>query len=117
MTYQGERARPTADGGGRAFEISKIRFGGDGQVRDVLWCEVLARSDRAAGAPVVVPVADVVDAIHDGAQVAAVFSRSVAPSPERRFVVVLHANGRESIALDGPRSPGRDLIDMVRLND
>jgi len=117
MTYQGERARPIADEGGRAFEISKIRLGGDGHVRAVLWCEVLTRSDHLAGAPVVVPVADVVDAIHDGARVAAQFSRSVAPSPERRFVVVQHADGHETIALDGLPLPGRDLIDMVRLND
>jgi len=117
MTYQGERARPMADEAGRVFEVSKVRFGGDGQVRDVLWVEVLARSERQAGEAVVAPVAEVVEAIHDGAQVEAVFSRSVGTAPERRFVVVEHADGRESIALDGPRSPGRDLIDMVRLND
>jgi len=62
-----------------------------------------------------------VDAIHDGAQVAAVFLASSAdplqPRPERLFVVVEHEDGRECIAFEDGSSPGRDLLDMVALED
>ena len=65
--------------------------------------------------------ADVVDAIHDGAQVVAVFPASKADHPrhwpERAFVIVKHEDGRECIAFEGPSSPGRDLVDMVSLDD
>lgn len=74
MTYQGERSRPMASEGGRLFEVSKVRIGLDGHVSDLLRGEVDAGSDRAVGARVVATAAEVVDAIHDGAQVEAVFA-------------------------------------------
>lgn len=117
MSYQGERARPMASESGRFFAVSKIRVGADGHVSDVLWSELNAASDRDVGARVVVPVADVVDAIHDGAKVAAVFPASGAPLPDRLFVVFEHDDGTESIALDDPPSPGRNLDDIVSLDD
>lgn len=116
MTYQGERARPMASESGRIFEVSKVRIGPDGHVSDVLWSEVDAVSDRAVGARVMVTAAEVVDAIHDGAQVEAVFSAR-AHLPERQFVIVLHDDGRECIALDGAPSPGRNLADLDSLDD
>ena len=76
MTYQGERARPMTSESGRFFEVSKVRIGPDGHVSDVLWGEVDAGNDRAVGARVLATAAEVVDAIHDGAQVEAVFSPS-----------------------------------------
>lgn len=116
MTYQGERARPIATENGRCFEVSKVRIGADGHVSDVLWGEVDAGSDRTVAARVVATAAEVVDAIHDGASVAAVF----APEhrlPERAFVVVEHNGGRECIAFEGGPSPGRDVTDVARLDD
>lgn len=121
MTYQGERARAVTagDAGGRqrCFEVSKIRVGADGRVCDVLWAEVNAASDQAAYAAIVSPAAEVIDAIHDGAQVAAVFPASAVKLPERRFVIFDHEDGSECIGLDAPPSPGRDLSDMVRLDN
>jgi hypothetical protein len=114
MTYQGERARPMASEQGRFFEVSKVRIGADGEVSDVLWGEVDAGQDRSVGADVVATVAEVVDALHDGAQVAAVF-RTGAPRPERPFLIVEHADGRACIAFAGPPSAGRDLGDIDRL--
>jgi hypothetical protein len=116
MTYQGERARPMASETGRCFEVSKVRVGRDGHVSDVLWGEVDAGSDRNVGALVVATAAEVVDAIHDGAQVAAVFS-SKAHLPERAFVIVEHEDGRECIAFDGAPSPGRNVTDLDSLDD
>jgi hypothetical protein len=116
MTYQGERARPMATEKGRCFEVSKVRIGPDGHVSDVLWAEVDAGSDRVVGARVVATAAEVVDALHDGAEVAAVFPPE-APRPERAFVVVLHNDGRECVAFDGAPSAGRNLTDMDSLDD
>jgi hypothetical protein len=116
MTYQGERARPMASENGRYSEVSKVRIGPDGHVREVLWGEVDAGSDRAVGARVLATAAEVVDAIHDEAQVEAVFSAKV-HLPERLIATVLHADGRECIALDRATSPGRNLTDLDSLDD
>jgi hypothetical protein len=101
---------------GRFFEVSKVRIDRDGHVSDVLWSEVDATSDRAVGAPVLARVAEVVEAIHAGAQVAAVFS-SADRLPERRFVVIEHKGGRECVVLDGTPSPGSEITDLARLDD
>ncbi len=116
MTYQGERARPMASENGRFFEVSKVRIGPDGQVSEVLWAEVDAGVDRTVGALVLATAAEVVDAIHDGAQVAAVFP-SRQRCPERVFSVVEHADGHECMAFDGPSSPGRNIGDIDSLDD
>jgi hypothetical protein len=121
MTYQGERARAMASEKGRCFEVSKVRIGADGHVSDVLWGEVDASSGRNVGAGVVANAREVADAIHDGAQVAAIFPASEADHPRRRperaFVIVEHEDGRECITFADPPSPGRNLIDMVSLDD
>jgi hypothetical protein len=116
MTYQGERARPMATENGRFFAVSKVRIGPEGHVSDVLWGEVHAGSDRAVGALAEATAAEVVDAIHGGAQVAAVFP-SPNRLPERSFVVVEHNDGRECIAFDGAPSAGRNVTDMDSLDD
>ena len=116
MTYQGERARLTASESKRTFAVSKVRIGADGQVSDVLWTEVGGKSDQDVGARVVAPVADVVDAIHDGVRVVARLSSSQGRLPPRAFVVVVHPDGRECIGFDGAPSPGRDLADMAKLD-
>ena len=117
MTYQGERARAMASEIGRVFEVSKVRVGADGHVSDVLWVEVGGKSDEAVGERVVAPAAEVVDAIHDGAQVAALFSSSTERLPERLFVIVKHEDGRECIAFEESPAPGRHLADMAKLDD
>ena len=101
---------------GRLFEVSKVRIGPDGHVSDVLWGEVDSGSDRAVGARVLATAAEVVDAIHDGAQVEAMFSAK-GHLLERLFAIVLHADGRECIALDGEPSPGRNVTDLDSLDD
>jgi hypothetical protein len=100
---------------GRFFEVSKVRIGSDGHVSDVLWSEVNAGPNQVVGARVLATSAEVVDAIHDGAQVDAVFPAKE-HHPERGFVIFLHENGRECIVLDGAPSPGRNLSDMSRLD-
>jgi predicted nucleotidyltransferase len=117
MTYQGERARPMASEKGRTFEVSKIRLDADGHVSEVLWGEVNPGSDLDVGPPVRVPVADVVDALHDGAQVTALFAVSAAHLPDLQFTVIEHDDGRECIVLQTPGAPGRQLADMVALDD
>jgi hypothetical protein len=82
----------------------------------VLWSEVNAASDLAVGNRVVAKVAEVVDAIHDGAQVAAVFTMGDA-LPKRMFLVVEQIDGSEQIAIDGTPSPGRNASDLARLGD
>ena len=74
MTNQGARARPTENEIQRVFEVSKVRIAAHGHVSADLWTEVGGKADQAVAACVVAPVADVVDAVHNGVHVAAVFS-------------------------------------------
>ena len=119
MTYQGARAQAMASESGKAFEVLKVNLGRDGHVSEVLWGPVHAGIDPRDGAPARAPVADVVDAMHDGARVAAVFPASIAhaghPLPARPFVIVEHADGRECITFEGAASPGRELSDLPSL--
>jgi len=115
MSYQGERARPIATEAGRVFEVSKVRMGADGHVSDVLWAEVDASSDPGAIKAVLATAAEVVDALHDGAQVTALFPAEHR-RPSRPFVVVAHADGQECVAFDGPPSPGRNVSDLDHLD-
>jgi len=115
MTYQGERAQPADSEINRVFEVSQVRLGAQGRVTEVRWTEVDARSNRDVDASVLAPVAEVVDAIHSGARVMALFSSPDALVRDRQFVVIAHAQGQESIALDGHARAGRDLADMPRI--
>ena len=116
MTYQGERARLMARESGRSFAVSKLRIGADGRASHVLWTEVDGKSGHDVGARVVAPVADVVEAIHEGAHVVALFSSAKGPLPRRMFVVVAYEDGSECIAFDGLPSPGRNLADVAKLD-
>ena len=116
MTYQGERARPMAAEYGRCFEVSKVRIGADGHVSDVLWSEVETGSDRVLGARVLATDAEVVDAIHDGAQVAAVFP-SKDLLPERSSMVTGYTAGKGCITFGGGPPTGRNVTDMGSLDD
>ena len=117
MSYQGTRARTADDESTRVFEVSKVRFAAHGQVSDVLWAEVNARTDHDVSTRAVAPVAEVIDAMHGGARVAAVFTQHSGRKPERFFVVTQHEDGAEAIALDGAPSPGRELRDIDTLGD
>jgi hypothetical protein len=117
MTYQGERARPMASEKGRFFEVSKVRIGRDGHISNVLWGEVNAGSDCDVGPSVVATAAEVIDALHDGATVAAVFLLSKHHQPERAFLIVEQNDGREYISFAAASSTGRNLSDMDKLDD
>ena len=99
MTYQGAKARPLDGETKRVFSISKIRLDPAGWPTHVLWGEVNAASDLDVGAQRVALVADVVDALHDGAEVAAVFLPPRVHTPEHLLVVTERPDGSETIAL------------------
>jgi hypothetical protein len=101
---------------GRAFEVSRVAVGPDGTISRVLWSEVGAKSDADVGARVLASVSEVLDAIHAGARVAAVFEGRDEPLPERIFVVVEHEDGHESLAFEDGPSPGREMSDILALD-
>lgn len=113
MTYQGARAREPVNEKARIFEVSKVRLGADGHISEVLWGAVDAASGHDLGPRAMATVAEVVEAIHDGAEVLAVFAASAQRLPERPFVVTPREDGTARIALGGAPSPGRDLTDMA----
>lgn len=119
MSYQGARARSEDDETRRVFAISKVRLNGAGSVTDVLWSEINAKSNLDIGVSVVVPLADVIDAIHDGAQVSAVFPARFGAMPDYTFEVIEFTNGLETIDIVRPSgaAPVGHLSDLDRLGD
>jgi len=99
MTYQGARARPLDDETKRFFSVSKIRLDSAGWATHVLWNEVNPKTNGDVGVPVVVPVSDVIDALRDGASVAAIYLQEDAPVPEVGFEVIERWDGRDTIDL------------------
>lgn len=117
--YQGARAQPDAKPTRRVFAVSKVRLDPHGGIEEVLWAEVNAKSNLGVGAAVRAPASEVVDAIHAGHDVIALFAQTHATpratAPERPFVIVDHSDGHETIALAGPDTPGRGLRDIAVL--
>lgn len=97
------------------FAVSRVGLDQDGRVTDVLWARVDTRRNEWAAAEAEAPVADVVRALHAGAQVFALFPSEHGHVPDRRFTVVEYDNGWESIALDGPATHEREIHDMARM--
>jgi len=121
MTYQGARARQCDSETGHFFAVSKVRVDSHGYVTHVLWSEVDTKSNSDLSSAALVPVADVVDAIHAGAQVAAVFQGWLPHIPEHTFEIIAHLNGGETIALARPSgshsSSQLDLQNMLLPED
>ena len=115
MTYKGVRSRPAESETNRYFSVSKIRLDDEGFATHVLWSEVDSRSNLDVSEPLVVPVSDVVDALHDGAQVRVVFAPPHTALPHQTLEVVSRADGRPTLALS--RRPGATPARQASLRD
>jgi hypothetical protein len=98
------------------YAVSKVRLDTDGRVTHVYWGEVDTQANDWAGPEAEAPVADVVNAIHDGDHVYSLFPTEHGHLPARRFMVVDYDSGWETIALDGPATHEREIHDMDRLS-
>ena len=97
--------------------LSKIRLDCDGNVAKVYWSVVDLASNEQVSPEVLAPVREVVEAIHAGNDVVALFDNTVpARLQKRRFVVVQRGNGAESVGLRGPVVPTQELCDMQKLD-
>lgn len=114
MTYRGERARELPTEQGRVFEVSRARLTAEGQVQDVLWREVNTASGLNVGAAVQATAAEVMDAIHDGAGVVALFKTSGSRLRKRPLVIVIQPAGGERLTFEGPPVQGSELVDLRR---
>ena len=99
----------------KTFAISKVRLDQDGRVTHIYWGEVDTGKNDWARPERVAPVIDAVRAIHDGAQVFALFPSTHGHLPERRFMVVDYDSGWATISLDWPPTHEREIHDMERL--
>jgi hypothetical protein len=98
------------------YAVSKVRLDPDGRVVAVYWGRVDTRVNMWASPEIVAPVRDVVNAIHAGDHVFALFPSEHGHLPDRRFMVVDYDNGWETIALDGLPTFEREIHDMQRLD-
>jgi hypothetical protein len=115
MTANGTHERIQSKEIVRVFAISGIRLDGTGQVADVLWAEVDEKSNLDVGGPMRAAASEAITAIHAGHQVLAVFPKSHGERPDRLFVVREHADGRETLALEGPQAVGREIGDLAAI--
>ena len=97
------------------FAVSKVRLDKDGRVIAVFWGRVNTETNQWATAEVVAPVREVVEAIHAGDQVFALFPSTHGHVPDRQFMAVEYDNGWETIVLDGPPVDEREVHDMQML--
>ena len=121
MTYQGARARPQPVETKRVYLVTRVRLDARGHVQEVLWGEVNPKSNLDVGTPTAVPVADVVDAIQDGAQVLALFTAGQDTPLERPLEVFEHADGVQTVAVaraaGGRRAKTPSLQDVAPMVD
>jgi hypothetical protein len=97
------------------YAVSKVRLDNDGRVTHVLWGKVDTQKNQWAAGEHEAPVIEVVDAIHNGDQVYALFPSTHGHLPDGRFVTVSYGNGWETIALDGPPIDEREVHDIDKL--
>ena len=115
MTNSPPRTHPAVAGkAGRTLEVSKVRIGPQGRITAVLWGEVDPWVDQVVGLRVEADAAEVIEAIHDGARVSAVFPH-LHRRPSRPFVVIGHLDGQAELALEGPPADGRNVADLAAL--
>ncbi len=117
MSYQGARARELPQDPMSVFAVSKVRLDADGRVTDVLWGVIDRKSNHWVSPAALAPVAEVVDAIHNGDHVLALFPTNGGRLPEREFEVVEFDDGSETIELDASNAPAPDIRDMIQLKD
>ena len=94
--------------------VSRIRLDLHHRVTDVVWGQVDTVANAWVTDETFAAVGDVVDALHAGDQVFALFPAEGGHLPERRFAVVMDDEGFETIALDNAAEPGRGIDDMDR---
>lgn len=97
--------------------VSQVRLDGHQRVSEVVWGQVDTAGNRWATDERRAPVADVVDAIHNGDPVFALFRGEDGHAPQRRFVAVEHEDGQESIVLEGGAGSIHALDAMDRIAD
>ena len=112
-----ESALPLAADAVTFYAVSQIRLDDHRRVGEVVWGQVDPASNRWATDETRAPVADVVDAIHNGDPVFALFRGEDGHAPQRRFVAVEHADGEESVMLEGGIGSIHDLDAMDRIAD
>jgi hypothetical protein len=94
------------------YAVSRVRLDNEGRVTTVLWGQVDTKSNRWVTDEEEASAAEVLDAIHSGDQVVALFPTMHGHVPGRAFVAVDSKSGDETIVLDGPATHGRELSDM-----
>jgi hypothetical protein len=99
MTYEGIRARSIATEERRVFEVSSIQLDSKGWPAHVLWAEVSPASNLNVCKPFMVPVADVVNALQDGAQVLTTCLPPYNHLPSRHLIVLERDGNPASITL------------------
>ena len=114
--YQGAKAHSLLKDPVSVFAVSKVRLDVDGRVTDVLWGVIDRNSNHWVSAAAQATVADVVEAIHNGDQVLALFPTNEGRLPDREFVVVEFDDGTETIELDAANEPAPGIRDIVQLD-
>lgn len=110
-----ESALPLAADAVTFYAVSQVRLDGRQRVSEVVWGQVDTAANRWATDETRAPVADVVDAIHNGDPVFALFRGEDGHAPQRRFVAVEHGDDEESIVLEGAAGaiPALDSMDRI----
>jgi hypothetical protein len=113
MTSRGTHARIATNDIPRVFAVSQVRLDKSGHIADVWWAEVNPKTNAGVGESVIAPVADVVAALHAGHRVVACFSADNDRAPDRRFVLLEHSDGHETITLEPAEAARHDISNLA----
>lgn len=97
------------------FAVSRVRLDSRGAVTHVSWGVVDTKSNHWVSPEVEAPVDQVLDALRTSDHVVALFPHADGHLPGRAFVARDDGSGAQTIVLEGPSDPGRELADMDRL--
>lgn len=99
----------------KVHAVAKVRLDDDGRVTGVEWGPVDTLTNEWHTEPQIADVQEVVDALHRGEDVYALFATSHGMMPMRRFRTVTYDNGWQTVNLDGQATHEHEIHDMLHV--
>ena len=115
MTAKGTHEHIQSNEINRVFAVSALRLDAVDHVVEVLWAEVNEKSNLGVAKATRAPASEVINAIHAGQRVLAVFPKTHGHRPDRSFVIQEQKDGSETLALEGANAIDRELGNLSAL--
>lgn len=99
----------------KTHAVAKVRLDGDGRITGVEWGPVNTETNEWHTEPQIADVSEVVNAVHRGEDVYALFPTAHGMMPMRRFRIVTYDNGWQTVTFDGAVTHEHEIHDMLHV--